>query len=300
VIEWVRARPMAAAVKVLIVLTAVGAAVWGLFFVPTPTYVEADARLAPAQLATLSAPHGGEIREVLVETGERVEKGQPLLEVDKTDLQYQRSEILSKIAQQRWQKRAAERKRTASGNNSEPGSAPKLAELKIEGLQNRLDAVERRIDRSTVRSMIDGVVLSERPGQMEGINAAQGEKLIEVADMSHFDLIMEVEEADLALIEKRLRAGQAVPVNFLFRAWPDRMQHAKIRDVQAISPTSSPDERQKQHVFRVTVPVELEGLSPEMALANPTGRAKLQVQPHSIAYHYGRDFWRFIKVTLLF
>ena len=47
-----------------------------------------------------------------------------------------------------------------------------------------------------------------------------------------------------------------------------------------------------------SVQVELQGLEPQLVLANPTGRAKLHLPDRSIAYRYGRKIVHFVRMTL--
>ena len=289
------ARPKSFALRAAVAAATIAALVYLLFFMPVAIPVYGDARLEPAQLAVMASPQAGRVEEVLVETGERIASGQPVALMDRTDLRMEMAEVDKAIETERVKLNAA---RAEGGRGAQADIA--AAKLEVERLRVRRESVQRKIERARVRSLIDGVVLTERPDRMEGRTIPEGEPIIQAADLSHFDLVIEVREEDLALVEEALRDQRPVPAAFLSRAWPDQTQKTVIREVAAVSPTSAPGEQGQQHVFKISVPVDLEGMSPQLILANPTGRAKLHVGTGSVAYRYGRRVWRFLQMTVLF
>ena len=287
-----RDKPLSFTAKIIAAIVLVVSLLWGVFFVPAPMYVRADARLEPAHLGVITAPVEGRVDKVVVQTGQPVKAGQTLAAIEDTDIRLRLVEVNKAIDGEQVKLEAARAK----------GDAPavRTSELRIDQLSVRQRILQRDLDRTQVKSLIDGVVLTERLDQLEGRTIAVGDALVHVADLGHFELVMEVLEEDLALVENALRNERPVTVDFLSRAWPDRVQHATITDLGALSPTSGPDEANQQHVFRISVPIELQNMSPQLVLANPTGRAKLEVEPASLAYRYGRRVWRFIQMTLMF
>jgi multidrug resistance efflux pump len=288
----VRTKPVSATLRGLLILAAIAAVVGVLFFVPVPLSIHAEARLEPAMMAAVSAPHTGRIVKVHVRTGDSVQAGDVLLELDDADLQRTRLETLAAIE--------AERVAVEANRQKSDAAAVRAGELRIEQYRLRLATIERQIERCSIRSLITGAVLTERLEQLTENTVSEGDVLVHVADLRQFELIVQVPEEDLSLIESSLREGHDVPVAFLSRPWPDHVQHATITSLAALSPTSGPSEQEHRQVFRITVPLQLEGLAPQLVLANPTGRARLDAGQSSIAYRYGRDVWRFIQMTLLF
>lgn len=292
VLGALRDRPLSFTAKIIAGIVLVMSVLYGVFFVPAPMYVRADARLEPARLGVITAPVEGRVEKVVAQTGQTVKAGDLLAKIDDTDINLKLVEVGKAIGGEQVKLEAARAK----------GDAPSVrsSELRIDQLNIRRRILERDQARTEVRSLIDGVVLTERMDQLEGQTVSVGDSLVHVADLSRFELVMEVREEDLALIEHALRSAFPVGVDFLSRPWPDLVQHATITDITALSPTSGPDEANQQHVFRISVPIELKNMSPQLVLANPTGRAKLQVEPASLAYRYGRRVWRFIQMTLMF
>jgi len=285
-------------VRTLLVLTLLGGAGYLLFFMPVDMVVRGDARLEPARLAQITAPLDGRVKGVLVRTGDIVSAGQVLIELDDSDLKLQLGEVEKRLDEERlaWST-AAEKSRKG---DPAAAAAKDQAQLRIQMLEIEHRRISQRIEDARIRSPIDGVMLTEKPDERMHMTVTKGAVLLVVADLSRFDLVAELYEEDLALVDRALSEGRAVPAMFLSRAWPDHPQHATIHDPQSLAPTSAPDEYQQQHVFRVVTPIELQGISEQLALANPTGRVKLVTGQSSLAYRYGRGVVRFVQMTLLF
>jgi len=288
----VRRRPLTAMTKLVIAAAIVAGIIYGLFFVPVPMELYGNARLEPAHMAQITAPQGGRVETVNVKGGEMVKANQLLATLDDTDLKLDLARVEQATAAERVQLDVSRK----------AGDAPSVqaSQLNIEQLKIRKAMIERQLDRTQVRSLIEGVVLTERPERMKDMTIAQGDQLLNIADLSHFDLVIELEEEDLAVVDRTLRDGGEIEVSFISRPWPDLIQRAKITDIEHISATSAPNEYQTQHVFKITVPIELHGMTPQLVLANPTGRAKLKAPPTSVAFRYGRNVWRFLQMTLFF
>jgi multidrug resistance efflux pump len=287
-----REKPLTAASKAALAIGLAAAAVYGLFFMPVPMVVRGDARLEPAYTASMAAPFTGRVAKMLAATGQAVHVGDPLLQLDTTDLQLERARSVSALDGENVEAQASRTK----GDRA----ALRSSELRSQQLQIHLQMLDRQIADATVKSLVDGVVLTERPQSLEGRTVAEGEELVRVADLKRFDLIVDLREEDVSLVEESLRAGRQVPVTFLSRPWPDLDQHGVVTDLLSLSPSSAPDEFRKVHVFHVTVPMTLSNLSPQLALANPSGRARLDVGNASVAERYGRRLWRFVQMTVLF
>lgn len=288
----VKDRPVPALVRAVIVAAVVATLVKLLAFTPVPIHVRGDARLEPAQMAVMSAPHAAQVEQVLVETGDEVEEGQLVARMDASDLRLQLAETNKSIEEQ-WV-----RLRSARSQNKQ--SQVRAAQLRIDQLEIRRQRLQRDLEQAEVRSMIAGTVLTEAPRRLEGQTVREGDTLIETADLSEFELVVDLREEDVALVERALSEGREVPLSFLSRPWPNQVQHARITNLKSISPTSAPDQQSQQHLFKVRVAVELEGLSPRLVMANPSGRAKLHVGEGSVLYRYGRRVWHFLRMTLLF
>lgn len=189
----IRTKPASAAMRGGLILAAVAAVVGVLFFVPVPLSIHAEARLEPAMLAAVSAPHTGRIVKVHVRTGDSVKAGDVLLELDDADLQRARLEALAAIE--------AERVTVEANRQKGDAAAVRAGELRIEQYRLRLETAERQIERCKIRSLIAGSVLTERLEQFKDNTVSEGDVLVNVADLRQFELVVQVPEEDLSLIE---------------------------------------------------------------------------------------------------
>lgn len=296
-VEAVARNPRAATIKLAVVLAVLAAIGVGLFAVPVPIPVRVDARLEPLAMATTTAPFAGRVDEVLVRAGAAVEAGQPLMRLNTDDLEAQLAEVVKQIEIQQVNRQRAYR-------GAQDGSATRAdireAELEIARLNVRRDRLERRIDHATIRARIAGRVLNEDVERLEGRNLREGDGLIQVGDLRRFRLTMDIEESDLAPIQRRLAAGEPVDVTFVSRAMPNLSHKTRLTDLAAFSPTSVGDPQKKRHVFHATVPIELTGDARELAMANPSGRARIDAGRGSVVYRYFRRAYAFFRMKFWF
>ena len=294
----VKRKPASAARKAAIVVGILLALLVVLFFVPVPLYVRADARLEPMTVASLSAPLSATVESVNVRQGDRVREGDRLMEMDYGQLQLELAGVVTSIKQQKVMQRSAEDE-AANGNKKAVAQA-RAAQLRVEQLEIERQRIKRRINRSTITAPMDGRVLSDHPEQLQGMMRSEGDPLMQLADLTRFYLVIEVDEADIGLISQSIESDRSVPVTFLSHVAPDQPHETQIEALSSVAPTSTPNATRRRPVYDVTVPITLTGPSTDLALANPTGRAKLHVGSSSIAYRYGRRAWRFVQMTLLF
>ena len=288
----VRDKPRSALVRAAVVVAVAVFIVWLLLFMPVPLTIKADARLEPAQMALLTMTQDGRIDECLVDTGQYVEADQPVLRLDDQDWQLQHDDVTRQI-------RSAEVALDDLLGEADPAKwAQQMHELVQ--LDIRLKTIERSLERCIIRAPIAGRVLTRDPQRLVGRTMRVGTDLMEVAQLDEFRLIMDIPEADLALIEQRLHAQEPVTVEFLSRAWPDVLHNASIDTRQAMSATNFLDPKTNRYVFQVIIPIKLEGMREELALASASGRAALVVGRSSVTYRYGREAWRFLRMTLMF
>jgi putative peptide zinc metalloprotease protein len=83
---WMWERENMLSQRAIIRLSVLGCVVIVLFCVPLPYYVSCAMQLAPADAASVYVDVPGQIAEVLVQPGDRVKAGQPLLRLENLDL----------------------------------------------------------------------------------------------------------------------------------------------------------------------------------------------------------------------
>ncbi len=217
--------------------------------------VSATGKLEPTDQVDVGSEISGIVDQVLVETNDRVIRGEILAVLDTTKLEQQtersRAALLSAEATLRQSQatqaeaeadliRFEEAHRRSDGlilSKSEldgiraakhrADAAVKVAEAGVAEAKASLMAGEIDLEKSVIRSPIDGVVLDRRvePGQTVAASF-QAPILFTIGqDLRRMDLTVYVSEADVGRVE----AGQTA--SFTVDAWPDSEFEAVVRKV---------------------------------------------------------------------
>ncbi|MEM6703816.1 MAG: efflux RND transporter periplasmic adaptor subunit [Acidobacteriota bacterium] len=223
--------------------------------------VSATGRLEPTEQVEVGSELSGLVAAVTVETNARVSKGQVLARIDTTKLERQteRSRAARASAEARLRQSEATRVeanadlfRLEELHRLSEGLTPARAELdRARAAQQRAEAAvsvaeadvaeskaavlanEIDLQRSTIRSPIDGVVLERRvdPGQTVAASFQSPVLFTIGQDLSKMDLVVYVAEADVG----RVTAGQTA--TFTVDAWPEVEFEAVVRKVSFGSQT---------------------------------------------------------------
>jgi pyruvate/2-oxoglutarate dehydrogenase complex dihydrolipoamide acyltransferase (E2) component len=138
-----------------------------------PYCVTATCTIAADQSRHIAAPFDGIVAEAHAVEGDRVRKGQLLCKLDTRDLEYKRDELAAEI-------NVLEREMDRAMGAESPVEF-QLARAKQQLARAKLKTIEARIDRATLRSAIDGVVIAgDLRRRVDGV-VAKGEPLYEVA-----------------------------------------------------------------------------------------------------------------------
>jgi len=185
-LEWFQGRKLAKTAAVLAVLTAI---VCALVYVPWEYRVEGEGRLMPVVQREIFAPWDGDVVEIYVKGGDRVQAGQPLLRIRDDQLEseivQQRNaynESLELIGALQAQLDTAVR---AADREEELRVQARLVQTKIQlqGIREQFKVLTERKDKLKVKSPIDGVVATFQVEQLLRTRPVRrGEVLLEVMD----------------------------------------------------------------------------------------------------------------------
>jgi RND family efflux transporter MFP subunit len=176
---------------------AAGAALLLLFLVafPLPLRVEGSAVVAPARSARIQPEIAGVVQTVDVREGDAVKKGTILATL--ADWQY-RSELAA--AEARYEAAASEMNRALATND---GGEAGVARVQADYWSSEVARARERIERTSLRSPIDGVVATPRIENAVGRNLSPGDTLAEVLDTSQASVDVAIDEDDIP----RIRPG---------------------------------------------------------------------------------------------
>lgn len=179
-------------------LAIAAAAVLVLTFLPIPMRVAGNVTVAPTRSAIIQPSFDGVVKRVLVKEGDRVEKGSVLAEMD--DWQYQRD--LAE-AEAKYNLSVAEMDRALATND---GTTAGVQRINVAYWNSQMQRAKDELERTKLRSPIDGVVVTSHIEDFTGRKLDAGERFAEVADTSQASVDVGVEEQDFALLKQGMTA----------------------------------------------------------------------------------------------
>lgn len=207
------------------------AALVGWFCVGTMNYeTVVQCRLQPHQTLQVSAPFRERVAESQVRAGDTVKKGDLLVRFATDSLELERQQLAAEIEVHQVEVDQA----VAAGD----WVTASLSRARMTLLETRRASVQRRIDDSSVRAAVDGVILRGDLTHQIGQVMPQGESLFEVAAKLDLHLELEIPERSISDVDQ----GQLV--RFATNARPDAPLEFHIQQV-----TPAAEVRDAQNVF---------------------------------------------------
>jgi HlyD family secretion protein len=217
--------------------------------------ITATGNLEPTNQVTVGSEISGLIKEVFVDSNDRVEKDQELARIDTTKLSQQtertRASLLSAkarvaLAQATLNENEASLKRREELHRLSGGQTPSRADMDatiatverskaevasanaaVSEADAAVRANETDLAKAIIRSPVAGIVLkrSIEPGQTVAAQFTAPELFIIAEKLEKMELRVAVAEADIGRVDK----GQ--PATFTVDAWPDRTFTAEVKKV---------------------------------------------------------------------
>ncbi|GAB6050699.1 efflux RND transporter periplasmic adaptor subunit [Hydrogenophilus islandicus] len=218
--------------------------------------VTATGSLHPTRQVDVGAEISGTVREVMVDFNDRVRRGQVLARLDTRRLEAQQRQLKAQLAaaQARLPEVAATlteaetrlRRLQAAAKASDGKAVADFdldsaraavararasraqAEAQIAAIEAQLEEVATNLDKSVIRSPVDGVVLQRKvdPGQTIAASLQAPVLFVIAEDLAEMELLADVDEADVG----RVRDGQ--PVRFRVDAFPDETFTGRVTMVR--------------------------------------------------------------------
>ena len=163
----------------------------GEYRVAAKTVIEGEVQRAAV------APFDGYVAESRVRAGDSVAQGQLIARLDERDLRLERTRLDS----ERQQLLGRHRQALAALDRATMA----MVAAQISQTDAQLSLVEDRLARASLLAPFDGMVVSGDLSQMLGTPVEQGKVLFQIAPLSAYRVILEVDERDIA----QLRVGQA-------------------------------------------------------------------------------------------
>ena len=237
-------------------------------FIPTTHRVAAEAEVVPMVRRVISAPTEGFIDSVLVRVGDRLNAGDVLLKLDTRQLALERTRLASETRSIEAEMRAAlagrDRKETVV---LFARKAQKTAELA---------RVDQQLDRSVLRSPVDGIIVSGDINEIAGAPVSIGDPLLEIVPFEGQEVHLLVDERDIG----QVAVGQSGALSLT-----SSLGQALPFEVSAIHPIAQSAEGQNRIRVEATLPAET-----APPLPGQTGIGKIAVGRASLLWVWTHRF----------
>ncbi|WP_339742351.1 HlyD family efflux transporter periplasmic adaptor subunit [uncultured Rubinisphaera sp.] len=208
-----------------------GMTAWLMTCFSLPRKVMMSGTVVPEKTAQVYAPRSSVIRKVHVSSGQHVQAGQVLLELEDTLLRAEISQLEDLIAQQKTETQSFENEllQSGTGNRIEriqlQGEIAK-AKLQLVAYQQELDVLEHEQNNLLVLAPIDGVVADfELQSKLDLKPVQIGEKLLEILDdQGRKTIEVLIPESQLGYLYEEIEgksADQTISAEIRFLAEPD-------------------------------------------------------------------------------
>jgi len=191
--------------RVVLISAAVG--IITFLFVPVSYRIGGQARIEGQIQRSLVAPTNGYLKSTSVRPGDRVSKGQVLLELADEDLLLQRRKWASELAQQ-------ENVYANATAGFDRGQIV-IALSRVEEAEAQLALVDSDLSRSRVAAPFDGIVIQGDLNRSLGAPVERGTVLLVLAPSGQYRTVVEVDERDIT----RMKVGQRGTLSLSALPW---------------------------------------------------------------------------------
>jgi RND family efflux transporter MFP subunit len=222
--------------RVLLIAAAAAALLFLLIF-PLPLRVVGDASVSPAQSVLIQPEVEGVVQRVNVREGEMVAAGTVLATL--ADWQY-RGQLAA--AQAKYETAVSQMNRSLSNDD---GGEAGIQRIQADFWGSELARARERLDRTQLRSPINGVVVTPHIEDLAGRKLMPGDTFAEIVDTSRAIVDVAIDEDDVLL----LHAGEKASVKL--DGFPTRTFHGVVT---VVSPRSQVQGSDRFFFARVAVP----------------------------------------------
>lgn len=208
--ELARCRVRSVSITALLLMFLAAA----LFAVPMPSSSRTQGIVWVDEQAQVYAATGGQIRQILIDNGEHVEQGQPIMIIESPQL-------LLELAQKRSSVRLATLK-ISRYQQSNPALA-RSAIIDLQQSQSEVEHVLSRLDALTVSAPMAGRIAMDSGALTTGSYVAKGELLGYVVDNSQRVIRTVIDQSDLGQVEQGVTGAHVRLAQSMIRSLPARL-----------------------------------------------------------------------------
>lgn len=195
-------------------IAAAAAVVLFLLAFPLPLRVDGNAVVAPAHMARLGSEFEGVIKSVQVREGDALKKGDVIATLE--DWEY-RSALAA--AKAKYETATSQMDRALANSD---GTEAGMQRAQADYWRSEVDRAHERLEKTAVRSPIDGVVATPQIENLVGHKLKAGESFVDIVDNSQALVDVAIDENDAGL----LRTGENSRLKF--DSFPERTFQGQV------------------------------------------------------------------------
>jgi len=249
-------------------------------FCPLPMRVVGDASVSPQTLSKVQAEVEGVVGKVYVHEGDRVAKGAILADMNDWDF---RSALAA--TQARYASALAAMNRALAAND---GSEAGVQRVQADFWKAEVERAKERLDRTRLRSPIDGVVSTPHVETMAGRKLDLGDTFAEVVNASSATVDVAVEETDVPLV----KTGDYAALKL--EGFPTEKFKGRVARV---SPVSATEDDKRVFYARVEIPNTNGTIRPGM---QGTSKVTIGWRPAGYVFFRGMAMWTWSRLWYWF
>ncbi len=260
---------------------------------PKRDRVDGNCALVPLYRNAIVPEIAGRIEKVVVREGVRVKKGDIVAQLDVRRIE---TELMTNEQEQQRLQAEAERARSLG---DEAGAQVALLQARV--TEQNAKKLQTDLAAGTLRSPIDGVIITKDVELHVGEFIQPGVSFAEVASLDKWELQVDITEKQIGRVERAVpRNGSGTPreVSFILYSQSAHPLHSILTRHDQISSAAYP--REKENVFIVTlkdiaIPTELQGaMRPGL-----TGRAKIDLGRRPLAAMAVQRIWNWVQMRMI-
>ena len=243
---------------------------------PAPRLIDATGLSRPAEATSVSLHFDAFLEGIQVSVGQEVTQGDVLARFAAPDLEERRAEAQLQIAVEEVTAQAA-----LAQNDY---GAFVLSEQRIAAQQRRLENLDARLERLTLRAPVDGVVVQAASRSLLGTFVPTGQQVALIQESQRFALTLNFLRVDAPLIEAE-QVGEVYFRGISGESYPFRLTTPVLVE-------RNPETGEE----RLTARAMIEAPDQDRLLAGLSGYARIEVGRGPRALNFGRYAIEYIKV----
>ncbi|MGI9430289.1 MAG: efflux RND transporter periplasmic adaptor subunit [Bythopirellula sp.] len=305
--RWAELREQVGLTRLSVGTLAAVAIALALVFVKIDFEVEAPATLRPALERDIFATADGKVVDVQIQHGDRVSQGDVLAVIDDPQLALDAQRVVGEIETTRKRLEAIAVARTdrqvreETNNDKLPLSAEaEQLEKSLTSLQLQQQILQRRREALTLRSPIEGVVLTlDVQNLLQTRPVERGQILFTVANTSAgWQLSADLPQDRLGQVVAAAQDDAKLPVRFRLAGDTEHTYPGHVDSISTAAVLDTAGLDQESPTFEVVVDVEADNL----ATARPGMNAQVRILcgRRSLGYVWLHDVWETVYSWLVF